>query len=199
MNISTAKLEASAKARFTERDVHKDVTKIGKGNNLIDASEIAPSKGKGNYHKRAMPFDLDDPADVSRLEAMCAFFQDPWSTGREYGRKQWAANWGDLAIKLVSEELEIISADEFAKYIAPVRAQMAQAEKDAEQAQVAEDASDMAYAEMSNKQLRAVLKARGLTTKGAKKALIARLEADDAPEEEPEMAPSEEPEEDSTD
>lgn len=167
---------------------------MGKGNNLIGRSEVAKSTGKGNYHKRAMPFDLDNPADVSRLEAMCAFFQDPWSTGREYGRGHWAADWGDLAIKLVSEELEIITADEFQKYIMPIRAQVEADVKAEEQKQVAEGASDMTYGDMSNKQLRAVLKGRGLPMKGAKKALVKRLEESDTPEEEPEMAPTPEDE-----
>jgi len=163
----------------------------GKLSGLIGRAEIAPSSKSGNYHKKAIPFDLDNPYDVDRIDAICALFNNPWMSGREYSRSHLAADVGDFCKKVLAGELEVITAAEYAKLVAPVRAQLEAAEKQAaaKKTVAAIQASNMTYAEMSNGQLRAVLKARGMGTKGNKQALIKRLEDSDAPAEEPETAP----------
>lgn len=191
---------SNLETRTTLRVSHKQkvITMAnGKLSELIGRAEIAPSTGSGNYHKKAIPFDLDNQQDVARIEAICALFNNPWTTGREYKRANLAADLGDFAIKILNGELEVVTAEEFEKLVAPIREK---AEKQAEKAEVKAEAETVAaanttYGDMSNKQLRTLLKSRGLPTKGSKKVLIERLETDDETEEAPEEVPSDEPEE----
>jgi len=146
---------------------------------LLAAGVITPKKRKGT-------FDPDDLAEIQMVIVMRPRKDDPNRTEvgavLAYDEDTWGQEESDDEDEEADEdEIEESEDDEEEEEGDEDEEEEEEPEED-EEDEEEEEEEDSEYEDMTLKQLRTELEARELSTSGAKKTLIARLEEDDAGE-----------------
>lgn len=139
-----------------KKDMAENVSTSGPLRRMMGKGEITPKarKGGSNYHKRAIPFDLDNPDHVEGLTALCVLFADPWTTGRDYSREDLAKDVGDFAQAILNGLIVPVSGEVYEAVVAPylkeMAAKAAEAPAETQEVEAEPDAETDTSAEMPN-------------------------------------------------